>query len=71
MSLTRSVLLFHFKFFDFLAMLVLIVTEYVWTPGGLFHKAIRKVTHDFTNKLYMKCQIGCPIVFSDVSNNRN
>ena len=24
---------------------------------GVFHKAVRKVTHDFTNDLYMKSQI--------------
>ena len=30
---------------------------------GVFHKAVRKVTHDFTNDLYMKFQIGCPKFF--------
>ena len=25
---------------------------------GVFHKAVRKVTHDFTNDLYMKSQMG-------------
>ena len=28
--------------------------------GGVFHKAVRKVTNDFTNDLNMKSQMGCP-----------
>ena len=34
-------------------------------PRGMFHKALRKVTHDFTNDLNrpIKCQMGCPEFF--------
>ena len=27
--------------------------------GGVFYKAVRKVTNDFTNDLNMKSQMGC------------
>ena len=37
---------------------------------GVFHTAVRKVTHDFTNDLYMKPD-RMPKVFSDIFNNLN
>ena len=37
-------------------------SQMAFIDWGVFHKAIRKVTHDFTNDLYMKSQMGCSII---------
>ena len=34
---------------------------------GMFHKAVRTLTHDFTNDLNIKSQMGCSIIFNCIN----